>query len=169
MKKPFFAPLSIQLLVLMLFLSIFSNNCGNDSRASWVIAVEKWRLVSIIAPEYDSIYLTLSKLSDSSITAEGGWAYDHNEYLISCSYMLGEATRDNDSIFLITTTGECVYPEGSPYEGQKSSFTLKIEGVFKNDSSSGTWSAYFNNTFYWPDSLNWNYTGIKISGSGVTL
>ena len=149
-----------------IFCLLLINSCNKNPVGTIIVATENWHL---IVDNYiqDSVNLTLFKMEDSSVSAQGKWVYtDFWGDEITCPVMSGHAIKE-DSSLSINAAGTAYFPPDSLGVKESSTFSLKIDGVFNNGQTRGTWGIYFTNP-EWVDSLSGNYTGTRRSGTGVT-
>ena len=141
-------------------------NCGNNPTGLPVSASETWRIYDV-ASSQNYADITLSKLSDSSITVRGSWYYTFFGKIITCNIMSGTATII-DTLVTISSLGTASYPPDSSGHAVSSPFNLQMSGKFKSGISRGTWEINFNDTL-WQGWINpGQFSGSLQSGNGVT-
>lgn len=154
------------ILFFMAFSSFFIN-CGNDNPSGQsAIASESWRLYDVASVQnYTDI--TMSKLSNGAISAQGAWFYFFYGTEISCTVMSGAADII-DTTASINMRGIASYPPDSSGPIYSSPFNLQMSGIFKAGNARGTWKIDFDDST-WQGWINPDqFTGKLQIGSGVT-
>lgn len=141
-------------------------HCGTNPSSTSAVASESWRLYDAASSQnYSDV--TLSKLSNGTISVQGSWYYDFIGSMITCAIMTGSATIVDTSV-TINTQGTASYPRDSAGNTDSSPFTMQMAGIFKGGVSSGTWEIHFSDTT-WEGWINPGpFNGRLQSGSSVT-
>jgi hypothetical protein len=128
-----------------------------------ILNTEQWEL--ILDKDQGHTSLTLYKMDDGTITADGNWEYSYLGSNNFGTFTGAQVTISGKSIAL-TATGTATNPTAPP--GYTTSpYTGVFSGTAFDGQGSGTFTVSFQ-TYGWPDKFSGNWQGTRTSGSGIT-
>ena len=149
---------------MLVFILLFAfTGCNKDNKNSTgpdnqEIASENWDIIIDGGEGTGTMELTM--VEDSTVTAAGEFIIEGD---ISSSFVVGAANIDGTQ-FTLTATGTAAFVEEPSIT---SPFTLTLDGTVDNGESSG----YYIITYSapeWPPQVSGSWTGILVSGGGIT-